>query len=69
MLYYSDEDKGPYHWSKDAWILFCAGGNFYRLPLVGERKPVVALKSQFNKDVATVSRDGHWVAYESLESG
>lgn len=69
VIYHSDEDKGPYHWSKDGWILFVAGTNFYRLPLVGERKLVVALKSEFEKDLATVSRDGHWVAYESMESG
>jgi eukaryotic-like serine/threonine-protein kinase len=69
LLYHSVENKGPYHWSKDGWILFWDGGNFYRLPLVGERKPIVALKSEFNKDLAAVSRDGRWVAYESQESG
>jgi hypothetical protein len=30
---------------------------------------VAALKSEFNKDLATVSQDGHWVAYESDDSG
>jgi protease II len=30
---------------------------------------VVALKSEFAKDDATVSRDGRWVAYQSDESG
>jgi Tol biopolymer transport system component len=69
LLYHSDVDKGAFHWSKDGWILFVEGQNFYRLPLAGERKPVVALKSEFAKDEGAVSRDGRWVAYESNESG
>ena len=70
LIYHSEEDKGPYHWSKDGWILFNApGGDFYRIPLVGERKPLPALKSGFPKDMAAVSQDGRWVAYESSESG
>jgi len=69
LIYHSEEDKGPYHWSKDGWILFNApGGDFYRIPL-GERKPLPALKSRFPKDMAAVSQDGRWVAYESSESG
>jgi hypothetical protein len=69
LLYESDEDKGPYDWSKDGWILFQGDGGFYRVPLAGEQRPVAALKSKFGIDLATVSRDGRWVAYESLESG
>ena len=69
VLYQSGQDKGPYDLSKDGWLLFSAGTNFYRLRITGERKPVVALQSEFGKDLAAVSRDGRWVAYESLESG
>jgi Tol biopolymer transport system component len=69
VLYQSKQDKGPYHLSKDGWVLFFAGGDFYRLPLSGDRKPVMALKSEFIKDLAAVSRDGRWVVYESPESG
>jgi Tol biopolymer transport system component len=71
LVYHSEEDKGPYYWSKDGWILFLSGtaSNFYRVPLVGERKPLVALRSPFPKDMAAVSQDARWVAYESPESG
>jgi hypothetical protein len=69
LIYQSPEDKGPYYWSKDGSILFGGVGNdLYRLPLVGERKPSVALKSAFPIDLAAVSQDGRWVAYESNES-
>ena len=69
LIYHSDEDKGPYFWTKDGWILFNAGRDLYRVPLTGEREPVAALKSEGQKDLATVSQDGRWVAYESNESG
>jgi dipeptidyl aminopeptidase/acylaminoacyl peptidase len=70
LVYQSQEDKGPFHWSKDGWILFVGtGGTFYRVPLAGERKPLLALKSEFGPDMAAVSQDGRWVAYESAESG
>jgi serine/threonine protein kinase/Tol biopolymer transport system component len=69
LIYHSDEDKGPYSWTKDGWILFNAGPDLYRVPLTGEREPVAALKSEGQKDLATVPQDGRWVAYESNESG
>jgi Tol biopolymer transport system component len=70
LVYSSEDDKGPFHWSKDGWILFSGQGNgFYRIPLVGERKPVAALQSGYLNDMAAVSQDGRWVAYESRESG
>jgi Tol biopolymer transport system component len=69
-VYQSEEDKGPFYWSKDGWILFVnAINDFYRVSLVGERKPLLAFKSGFPKDMAAVSQDGRWVAYESPESG
>jgi len=69
-VYQSAENKGPYDWSRDGWILFQGGDrNFYRIPLAGERRPVAVLKSEFDKDNAAVSRDGRWVAYQSIESG
>jgi Tol biopolymer transport system component/predicted Ser/Thr protein kinase len=70
LIYQSEDDKGPFHWSKDGWILFIgAGNNLYRIPLVGERKPLPVLKPDFPPDMAAVSQDGRWVAYESPESG
>ena len=69
VVYQSPQNKGPYHLSKDGRILFGDGTNFSQIPPTGERKPAVVLKSQFNQDLATVTRDERWVAYESNESG
>ena len=69
VVYHSSDDKGPYNLSNDGTVLFNSGTDFYQIPLTGARRPTTALKSQFAKDLATVSRDGRWVAYESLESG
>ena len=70
LIYHSDDNKGPYSWTKDGWILFDAGpSQLYRVPLTGEREPVVALKSEGQKDLAAVSQDERRVAYESNESG
>jgi hypothetical protein len=69
LIYHSDQEKGPYVWTKNGSILFSAGADLYRVPLTGGRESVVAMKSEGLKDLATVSQDGHWVAYESNESG
>jgi hypothetical protein len=39
------------------------------LPLEGDRKPWVFLKTNFGEKVGQFSPDGRWVAYESNESG
>src|ERR1051325_9643181 len=39
------------------------------LPLEGDRKPFIFFQSAANDTLATFSPDGHWVAYESAESG
>src|SRR5688572_10570675 len=39
------------------------------LPLVGERKPIPFLQTQFSETQAQFSPDGRWVAYASDESG
>jgi Tol biopolymer transport system component len=43
--------------------------DIWRLPLSGDKKPVVYLSSPFNKIQAKVSPDGHWLAYSTNESG
>lgn len=43
--------------------------DLYILPLQGERKPQIFLKTPFNESNARVSPDGNWVAYLSDESG
>ena len=40
-----------------------------QLPLTGERKRVLLSKSEFTRDNPHVSPNGHWIAYNSLESG
>jgi hypothetical protein len=37
--------------------------------VTAQRKPEQLLKSQFDDDGAAFSRDGHWLAYHSNESG
>jgi Tol biopolymer transport system component/tRNA A-37 threonylcarbamoyl transferase component Bud32 len=72
LLFASAEPKYPKFWMKDGRsILFIneQGKIFYELPLTGERKPVVLTKSEFDQDNPHISPDGHWVAYNSLESG
>jgi serine/threonine-protein kinase len=45
------------------------GLDIMRLPLGGDRRPVVVLQTKANEHNAIVSRDGHWMAYESDSSG
>ncbi len=44
-------------------------GDLWVLPLKGDKKPQVFLKTQFNEYDARLSPDGKWVAYTSDESG
>ncbi len=39
------------------------------MPLSGDRKPFPFLVTPFNEGAATFSPDGHWLAYQSDESG
>ena len=45
------------------------GWDLYVLPLVGERKPVPFLKTEFTENSARPSGDSRWLAYTSTESG
>jgi hypothetical protein len=72
LLFESPEHKFPKFWMQDGRsILFIdqQGKTFYELPLAGQRKPAVLTKSEFDQDNPHISSDGHWVAYNSLESG
>ncbi len=55
LLYHSDDP----HRDRDLWVL----------PLDGDHKPWVFLKTNFNERWARFSPDGRWVAYTSNESG
>jgi Tol biopolymer transport system component len=55
-LLYSENDLKT---KDDLWVL----------PMEGERKPVVFLRSEFNERDGAFSPDGNWIAYASDESG
>ena len=66
----------PTSWSRDArFLLYSAvnvpktGTDLWALPLEGDRKPVVLLRTEFGEGNASFSPDGRWVAYVSNESG
>ena len=62
-------------WSPDRrFIVFGASGpgtdgDLWILPMTGERKPLLFLKTPHNESSATFSPDGRWIAYESNASG
>jgi eukaryotic-like serine/threonine-protein kinase len=68
-------DKYPMSWSRDGrYILYQeiapgVGGDLWVLPLEGERKPTPFLQSESNELAPAFSPDGHWVSYNSDESG
>jgi eukaryotic-like serine/threonine-protein kinase len=68
--------KAPDSWSPDGHILIystvgpeTAGSDIWMLPILGDRKPVPLVKTQFSEQGAAISPDGRWLAYESDESG
>ncbi|MDP9268632.1 MAG: protein kinase [Acidobacteriota bacterium] len=71
----STGDVIPTDWSRDGrFITFTisAGttkGDIMVLPLEGERKPVPFMQTTFNERAAKFSPDGHWIAFDSDESG
>jgi len=62
-------------WSRDGRFLLYrlfdpkTDWDFWVLPLEGDKKPVPFLVTEFNEHDARFSPDGHWVAYDSNESG
>jgi eukaryotic-like serine/threonine-protein kinase len=62
-------------WSRDGRFLLYrifdpkTDWDFWVLPLEGDKKPVPFLVTAFNQRNARFSPDGHWVAYDSNESG
>jgi hypothetical protein len=62
-------------WSRDGRFLAytdmvaATGSDLWVLPRTGDRKPESFLQTRFNEDNAVFSPDGHWIAYESDESG
>jgi eukaryotic-like serine/threonine-protein kinase len=74
LLLTSDHSKIPTSWSADGRFLlyFSAdskGTDLWVLPMTGDRKPFVFLKTPFEETWGQFSPDGRWVAYHSNESG
>jgi eukaryotic-like serine/threonine-protein kinase len=65
----------PSDWSPDGKSLlfgvgdFASTGQIWTLPLEGDRKPVSLVQGNFVAANGRFSPDGHWVAYNSTESG
>jgi len=71
----SSDNKYPNSWSRDGhFLLYTVEGTgvkaaLWVLPLDGDKKPFPFLRTEFNEAIGRFSPDGHWVAYESDESG
>ena len=68
-------NRAPSDWSPDGKFLlfgigdFASSGQIWVLPLEGDRKPISLVPGNFVAANARFSPDGHWVAYNSTESG
>lgn len=75
LLLASPQDKNATSWSPDGRFLLYQtktpqdGMDIWVLPLEGDRTPWVFLKTAFGEGLAVFSPDGHWVAYQSNQSG
>jgi hypothetical protein len=75
LLLETNQDKVVTDWSADGRYVFFnsidpqTGWDLWVLPMDGDRKPFVFLKTNSDERRATFSPDGKWVAYTSNESG
>jgi eukaryotic-like serine/threonine-protein kinase len=71
----SENTQTPGSWSPDGkWLAYheassTTGNDIWVLPVNGDRKPQVFLRTPFQEGNPRFSPDGRWVAYESTESG
>jgi eukaryotic-like serine/threonine-protein kinase len=69
------EDQVPSSVTPDGkFLIFTQGspstrGDIWMLPLAGERKPQLLIRTPFDERLAAVSADGKWLAFESNETG
>jgi eukaryotic-like serine/threonine-protein kinase len=75
LLLESSQDKGAGDWSSDGRFIAVASADpqgaydLWMLPMQGDRKPFVFLKTNYDERRPSFSPDGRWVAYMSNESG
>jgi len=75
VLLESNKQIFPNAWSPDGKFILYTEVNpntrrdIWVLPLEGDRKPFAFFQSPADDTLAVFSPDGHWVAYESTESG
>jgi len=75
LLLAAPESKAAWSWSPDGRSLLYTNvspkmsNDVWVLPMAGDPKPLPFLNSTFYEGVGTFSPDGHWVAYQSDESG
>jgi Tol biopolymer transport system component/predicted Ser/Thr protein kinase len=75
VLLVSDSAVRTNDWSADGKLILYSRQDpktrwdLWVLPLDGDRKPRPYLQSEFNETHGQFSPDGHWVAYDSDESG
>jgi Tol biopolymer transport system component/predicted Ser/Thr protein kinase len=77
LLLKTNENKRPLDWSRDGRYLFYATSDtptfiiehIWMLPMQGDRTPKPFQNTRFDESRARFSPDGHWVAYDSAETG
>jgi eukaryotic-like serine/threonine-protein kinase len=75
LLLKSGEGEFPTSFSRDGRFLLYTSvdpktnHDLWVLPLEGDKKPFPFLRTQYNETDGHFSPDGHWVAYQSDESG
>jgi len=71
----SAENKAPVSWSADGrFIAYTVlspktGADLWAYPVENERKPFVLAQTPANETAAAFSPDGHWLVYQSTETG
>jgi len=75
MVYQSNEPAVPSDWTKDGQNLVLTsfgketGADILRLPLTPDHRAVPLVQTKFQEGQASVSPNGKWLLYVSLESG
>jgi len=74
LLIKSDVRVFPDDWSLGRFILYTrhdpkTNNDVWVLPLDGDRQPYPFLQTPFYESAASLSADGHWIAYQSNDQG